>query len=333
MSRVERVDPNEMLPYLSRLRLTSNVAPIGAPDGDDGMKRAADDVDQLSSERGLPPKKRKSARAEVRASSLFLDIPAIDYEYDQETLWHIQAPVQSHAELKAMLRDTPHGRATLLRAIDPRQGAKLDILSTESPAVTFEYTDILYDESTYEDRPMSRRPLFIIVQGQEYYDGPPPQMATFSAPTRSIKNIKRTIEQLMDWLREDDAFGWIQDTLGGYGPVDEWVGRRVDKAALSISSEIYAYMTDAQKQELMQFGYDGVHVQAAINSAVRIYVNPHHNGSTDEDEKIKWKKRLERRNDYEDGEEDFVDPPFIFKDKYYKESLPRLVQPTFRRIV
>ena len=250
------------------------------------MKRVADDVDQLSLERYLPPKKRKSARSEVRASSLFLDIPAIDYDYNQEILWHIQAPIQSHAELKAMLRDTPHGRAMLLRTIDSRQGAKVDILNTESPEVTFKYTDILYDESTYEDRPMSKRPLFIIVQGQEHYDGPPPQMATFSAPTRSIKNIKGTIEQLMDWLREDDAFGWILDTLGGYGPVNDWVGRRVNKATLSISSEIYAYMTYAQKRELMQFGYDEVHVQVAINSAVRIYVNPLHNGSTDEDKKV-----------------------------------------------
>jgi hypothetical protein len=252
----------------------------------------------------------------------------MDQSYDNETVFYIQAPVESFEALDNMLSNTMSARNALLQAVSPR-AAKLGTLPYNAPQAVFQYTDDYDDDDDYSDTPMAERPLYIVIKGQDGYDGPGPRMADFSAPTRSLENIRLVIEAFMNWLRQDTQVGYFQDDRGLYGPVDGWVGRDVDKYALSISSEIYAFLTPEQKRELRGFGYNSVHIQVTPTSGdseiVNIYVNP--SDQNDADEMTRWRERLWRRNLPR-----YTPVPFVFQDAY-DQSLPRLVHNAFRRIV
>ena len=255
----------------------------------------------------------------VVESSLFLDIPAMDPEL---SMFYIRASVESIAALQALTLDTAEGRAALLQAVDPRK-SKIWTPPYNSPEVVVQTSNDYYDEDHDSSTPWNQRPLYIVVRGQDGYDGPGPRMASFSAPTRSAHNMKSTIERLMSWFREDDGHGWFQDERGLYGPVDGWVGLLVDKRAISISSQLYVYLTLEQKQELLRFGYEEVHVQVTSDSIMEIYVNP--SDHNDDDLKRLWQARLQRRNPYAT-----TDVEFLYKNAY-AATLPRLVQQAFLR--
>ena len=262
---------------------------------------------------------------QVVESSLFLDIPASDPDYDQEMLFYIRASVESIAALQALTLNTVEGRAALLQAVNPRE-SKIWTPPYNSPEVVVQTSNDYYDEDHDSSTPWNQRPLYIVVRGQDGYDGPGPRMASFSAPNRSVNNITSTIEQLMSWFREDDGHGWFQDELGLYGPVDGWVGRHVDKRAISIDSQLYVYLTLEQKQELLRFGYEEVHVQVTYDSfnSMDIYVNP--SDHNDDDENRLWQTRLQRRN-----LPATADVKFLYKNAAYAVRLLRLVQQAFLR--
>lgn len=276
------------------------------------------------------PQATPQAAPLVTDSRLFLDIPAVDRDYDDETIFYIRAPVESVSALQEMTVST--GRAALLSVVDPRV-AKIWTPPYNAPEVSLHTSDDPYDTERpfYSNVPWSERPLYIIVQGQDGYDGPGPQMASFGAPNRSASNLALMINRLMDWFRADQGHAWFQDERGLYGPVDDWVGRALDKRALSISSELYVYLTDAQKHELLRFGYDEVHVQATSDYLIEnyhlmeIYKNPSDDGDGTASQATLWKDRLRRRN-----LPDTTDVEFLYR-KAYAQSLPNMVQAAFRR--
>ena len=261
------------------------------------------------------------AAVPVRLSTLHLDIPAFHPEHSDDSAFYIRTQVESVEALEALVVDTPAAKAALLEKFDPRS-CKLWTPPYNSPEVNVQTSNDPYGYDHHERMPWNQRPLYIVVQGQAGYDGPGPQMVSFGAPNRSSNNITSTIQRLMHWFRQDDGHAWFQDDRGLYGPANDWVGQAIDKRAISISSELYVYMSNEQKQELLHFGYEEVHIQAASERFIMdIYVNPSDNN--DQDETERWQARLQRRRLPRDANVQFI------YEKAYADSLPRLVQEAF----